>query len=298
MEITKQNGNIAFNETEHIYWNVLTGRVHISVTQLIHKYVQPFDKEFWSTYKALERLLTKEQFSFEKKQLLNTKRINISHFYDMYELTEDVILEEKQNVLDEWETKNKKSTDRGTLIHNKIENTFYQNETCKLQKFGLGGVFSCKKDYYELDLEKGVYPEFLIYYEDDDIALSGQIDLLIKDGNEFHIYDWKTNEEIKQKSYYNNFTKKYDTMKYPLSEIMDCNFMHYTVQLSLYGWMLKQLNPNYIIKSLNIVHYGHDDSVTDYSIDFLEKEINNLIIDYKKQLVKDEQKRKRTPFEY
>ena len=42
-------------------------------------------------------------------------------------------------------------------------------------------------------LEKGVYPEFMISYKSDDgiLRIAGQLDLLIKDGNDIYIYDYK-----------------------------------------------------------------------------------------------------------
>ena len=75
-KITKQNGNIAFEEEAHIYYDVTKPeQKFISVTTLIHSFTQPFDKEFWSAYKALEKLLPKEDWAIEKKSLLNMRRI-------------------------------------------------------------------------------------------------------------------------------------------------------------------------------------------------------------------------------
>ena len=39
-------------------------------------------------------------------------------------------------------------------------------------------------------------------------------------------------------------------MKYPLNNLDDSNFWHYSLQLSTYAWMLQKLNPNFIIKDL------------------------------------------------
>nr|DAU97083.1 MAG TPA: hypothetical protein [Bacteriophage sp.] len=35
---------------------------NINVTDLIHSFVAPFDKEFWSGVKALERLIPKDRW--------------------------------------------------------------------------------------------------------------------------------------------------------------------------------------------------------------------------------------------
>ena len=193
MKIDKQNGNVCYSDLEHIYWNSITDQKYVSVTTLIGKYEKPFDKEFWSMYKALEKTLTATQFKTQKKKLLDTKTINLDLLCSELDADKRSILIAQQDVLDEWEKTNKESTDRGTKIHSELENSYYKSPTCDLKKYNIGGVFTCKKDYYQLDLEKGVYPEFLIYRESEDgiLRLAGQIDLLIKDGNDIYIFDYK-----------------------------------------------------------------------------------------------------------
>ena len=47
---------------------------------------------------------------------------------------------------------------------------------------------------------------------------------------------WKwTNKEIKKRSFYDKNRKDVQHMKYPLNNIMDCNYWHYTLQLSTYA---------------------------------------------------------------
>jgi hypothetical protein len=77
MQIDKQNGNIAFNEENHRYWNVSDeNKKFISVTTLIEKFGQPFDKDFWSAYKALETLIPADSWKIEKKSLLASKKFD------------------------------------------------------------------------------------------------------------------------------------------------------------------------------------------------------------------------------
>ena len=193
MKIDKQNGTVAFNDQEHIYWNVNDNKRYVSVTTLIHRYTQEFDKEFWSSYKALEKLLPKKSWEIEKKSLLNTKKFN-KELLSLYDIDENDFNAVQQDILDAWDEENRKSCERGTKIHSEIENSFYDHPTdISLKKFGLGGKFECKKDYSELDLEHGVYPEYLIYRESDDgiLRIAGQVDLIIKSGNEITIVDHK-----------------------------------------------------------------------------------------------------------
>ena len=69
-----------------------------------------------------------------------------------------------------------------------------------MKKFGLGGKFIINtndslnnSNQSLLDIERGVFPEYMIYRKSDDgkFRLAGQIDLLIKDGNDIYIIDYK-----------------------------------------------------------------------------------------------------------
>lgn len=300
MKIDKQNGNVAFNNDEHCYWNVNDNEKYISVTTLIHRFTQPFDKEFWSAYKALEKLLPKDSWAIEKKSLLNTKQFNKT-LLELYNISENDFNKVQQGILDDWDNENRKSCERGTKIHEELENSFYKNSSdISLQKFGIGGKFECKKDYPELDLEYGVYPEYLIYRESDDgiLRIAGQVDLIVKSGNEITIIDHKTNKKIDQKSGYDTSTRSNAKMKYPLNNLMDCNFYHYTMQLSTYAWMLQKINPNFVIKDLILNHYDHNGNNTLYHCDYLKAEVERMLYFYKKEVISERQKAKRKRIEY
>lgn len=195
MKIDKQNGNVAFCDSEHKYWDVTNpDKKYVSVTTLIHSYAQDFDSEFWSKYKALERLIPEDAWKMEKKSILATHKIDDTLF-EIYNISKDEFNKVQQDILDEWETKKNESCKRGTAIHAELENSFYENSSRPktLKKLGLGGKFECKKNYSDLDLEKAVYPEYLISRDSNDgkLHIAGQIDILIKNGNEIIIGDWK-----------------------------------------------------------------------------------------------------------
>lgn len=300
MKIDKQNGNVAFNDESHTYWNVNDNKKYVSVTTLISKYEQEYDKEFWSAYKALEKLISKDSWAIEKKSLLNSKKFN-KEILETYDISELDFNKTQQDILDAWEEENRKSKERGTRIHSEIENSFYDNpKDISLQKFGLGGKFECKKDYSELDLEYGVYPEYLIYRESDDgiLRIAGQVDLIVKQGNEITIIDHKTNKKINQKSGFDSATKSSSKMKFPLNNLMDCNFYHYTLQLSTYAWMLQKINPNFVIKDLILNHYDHQGNNTLYHCEYLKDDVERMLKHYMKELVLEKQRNKRKRIEY
>lgn len=300
MIIDKQNGAVAYNDELHKYWNVNDNANYISVTTLIDKFTQPFDKDFWSAYKALEKLIPKENWKEEKKSILANKKIN-DELFSLYDIDTNTFNKYQQDILDEWDKTNRDSCTRGTAIHAALENEMYEaGKNVSLKKYGIGGKFECRKDYKELDLPYGVYPEYLISTQTKDgiLRVAGQIDLLVKNGNEITICDYKTNKEIKLKSGFNVNTRSNTKMYYPLNNLDDCNYYHYNMQLSTYAWMVQRLNPDFVIKDLILIHYDHEGNMKVYHLDYLKTEVERMLKYYKYLLIREKQKEKRKPIEY
>ena len=71
--VDKENDNVFFNDSEHVYLDKNNGEKYISATQLIHEYSNPFNAAFFSKYKALETLVDPDHFSLVKQGLLATQ---------------------------------------------------------------------------------------------------------------------------------------------------------------------------------------------------------------------------------
>lgn len=301
MKIDKRNGDVCFSEDTHTYFNVNDeNKRYISVTTLIGQYEQEFQKDFWSAYKALEKLLPKDAWNLEKKSLLASKKFN-KEILETYNISENDFNKAQQDILDEWDKNNREACERGTKIHSELENSFYKaGKNVTLQKFGIGGKFECRKDYTDLDLEYGVYPEYLIYRESADgiLKLAGQIDLIIKSGNDIILVDHKSNKKIDLKSGYDSKTKTTAKMKYPLNTLDDCNMSHYTMQLSTYAWMLQKINPDFVIKDLILNHYDHEGNNTLYHCEYRKDDVERMLYHYKKRLILEQQRSKRKRIEY
>ena len=301
MRIDKENGDLKFNEEKHYYWQEGSETPYISVTTLIDKFAQPFDKEFWSAYKALEKLVNPDIWKLERKNLLSTKRFD-KESLKLYDISENAFNAAQQDILDEWERTNRESQIRGTKIHAALENAVLGKPNgITFRKFGIGGKFICKgRDYHELDLPAGAYPEYLLGVEiqKDLFGLSGQIDLLLKQDNDITIVDYKSNKEIKMKSYFDSKTKTSQKMKYPLNTLDDVNYWHYTMQLSTYAWMLQRLHPEFNIKELILYHYDHNGNQTLYRLDYLKDEVDKMIKFYQTKLERDKQLDKYKVIEY
>lgn len=299
-KIDKENKDTIYSDEKHVYIDKNDNKPFISVTTLIHNYSQEFDEEFWSAYKALEALLSADDFAAPKRVLLTTKKFNLK-LVGKLGLDEVEFLKKQQSIKDEYARKREASCERGTAIHAMFENSFYNRNKFDFGKYGLydvKGDFECKKNYYELDLKNGVYPEFLISLTSRDgiLKLAGQIDLLIKKDFDIWIIDWKSNAKIVKESYYNKATKKREMMKYPLNNLQDTNYWHYCLQLSTYAYMLQQIEPRYNIKGLELVHIDHDDKQHDYDIPYLKDDVERMLKHYKKQIKIQEALDKDKPF--
>lgn len=283
IQVDKENDDVIYNDEKHLYLDKKTGSKYTSVTTLIHHYCQPFNENFWASYKACEYLLEPELWKYLKKDLLQTKV-----WRDSYLEEYDIDLTAFNNKVAEIKEGYKKNRDescrRGTALHAIREDMYSVPGNVEIKKYGLGGSFKTNAGNYKLDCDRGVYPEFLISYKFDDyLMISGQLDLLIKDGNDITIVDYKTNKKIDMKSYFDNSTKKSQKMKFPLNDIDDCNFYHYSMQLSVYSYLLQKINPKFKIKKLIIHHIDHDNNETEYECPYLKEEVERMLLHYRKE---------------
>ena len=107
-----------------------------------------------------------------------------------------------------------------------------------------------------------------------------------------------TNKKIETKSFFNTKTKSSVKMLYPLNNLDDVNYWHYAMQLSTYAWMMQQLNPEYEIEDLVLVHFDHEGHMTVYHMPYLKKEVGLMLGYFKKKTILDENKKKRQRIEY
>jgi len=149
-------------------------------------------------------------------------------------------------------------------------------------------------------LSEGIYPEHMVYLKS--AGICGQSDLVEVVNGQVHILDYKTNKKIETESYVNweGISKK---MTGPVSHLDDCNLNHYTLQLSIYMYMILKHNPNLIAGNVIIHHItfentGEDDygypitklddqgnpiikDIVAYELPYLKEEVHNIMAWYK-----------------
>lgn len=199
----------------------------ISVTTILHDYVEPFDEGYWLDVKSKE---------------FNLPTYKIKRC---------------------WEFLNKKGTLKGSIIHDYIENLFlnkvfrYPEEEI-INTFGFDPI---KKEYeitknhvhnfYNDSFDKliPIKPELVVF--DKDSLIGGMVDMLFYNikKQEFQIWDWKTNKSF---SYSEN-----RKMKGELFMLDDCDLEMYSLQLQLYKYIIEKYT-NIKLGNSYLVWFSHN----------------------------------------
>jgi hypothetical protein len=253
---------IIFNPENHSYQSVDDNNIEwISVTKLVSYFKNPFDAD-----------------AVAKKVSKNKK----SKWYGV----------EPKLIKEIWNNESKRATDLGTFYHNQRE-----ADLCSFASIERDGVTVPVFKPLESDkgtkiapsqkLEPGVYPEHMVYLRSKGIC--GQSDLVEVVNGKVNIIDYKTNKEIKTKSYV-NWEGISEKMSAPINNLDDCNFNHYALQLSIYMYIILKHNPKLNPGKIFIHHitfekegedkWGYPISKKDDNGDPIVKDVNVLLVPY------------------
>lgn len=247
-----QGVEIIFTEEDHSYTSIIDGReiVYVSGTTFLGKYFPPFDP----TGKITELCAKKQGISVQELKKL-------------------------------WKAKSDKACVFGTKIHETVEDYLlgreyrnsYDNQKEKIYfEYAKKVGEKLLKSLNIIGIEKIVFnPE---------LRIAGTIDLLgrSKKTGKYIIIDHKTNEKtIDESNKYNSFCLD------PISNVPDTSFGHYSLQLNLYSYLLK--DGGYVDKNAEFEYYLDHITVNGVKmikLPDLQKEIKLVINDYKKKLNK------------
>ena len=136
-----------------------------------------------------------------------------------------------------WANKRATACEVGTMIHNMKENALYSSTTLERPVISTAKVRLL--NYHTL--EDGIYPELKLWHHF--WLIAGRADICVIEtinGQRYmSIFDHKTNELKHESFQFRNGA--YKMMLPPLNGLMDCNMVHYTLQLSLYMYMAEYL---------------------------------------------------------
>lgn len=267
---------VNFTEEDHKYTG-RTGKNYVSTTTIVGKYKEDFDEEYWALYKAIEKIVTDkagtEYFQKEKKKIGGFEFV-IDHF--LPKIQTNGLLENTINeILNKWAEKRTKSQKDGTKYHKEREDKDNEAGVCEVS--GLKIIPFEDRDLN--NLVDGAYTEHVLWNEEHCIA--GQADKTYLDYKYIDVDDYKTCEEIPTESF-KHPKRGYKMMKHPVDNLMDCKLMHYTLQLSIYAWMLEQKcreqNRPREVRRLRLYHSKKDKYI---EVPYLKNEVEKLLKHYK-----------------
>lgn len=201
-----------------------------------------------------------------------------------------------QDVLAIWKAETDRALTLGSWYHDQREAQLLSCNTLQRSGVELPIIKPIEKDGIKISpnqiLKDGVYPEHLVYLNS--AKLCGQADRVEVVNGVVNIYDYKTNKEIKTEPYI-DWEGKRKTLKSPIDNVDDCSLMHYTLQLSIYMYMILKHNHHLKPGKLEIHHivfevesndeYGYPKTATDDRGEPIVKEVVPYSLDYKKKEV-------------
>jgi hypothetical protein len=226
---------VDYHDPSHRYF--LGSKTYLSATQLLEHFKNKFDKE-------------------ERSQYMEYRYGNDPQYWK-----------------DKWDGKRDRANHRGHTIHNQKEDFLYGRgyDSVDGQVYRVQNRNLLPLHYPYVNLPDGVYPELKLWRHDYQIA--GRADkVIIRTGEKpddltwedtpatvlwdlqqqkfngqfkgfrfMDIEDYKTNQRIRRESFYTKDPvtgeKLYRMMKGPLSHLMDCEMVHYSLQFSIYQFM-------------------------------------------------------------
>ena len=171
----------------------------------------------------------------------------------------------QRKIVKQW----KEAADHGTRVHKAIENYINNEPIPKTLLPDDRSKLARAREYIHHNDFKEIIAEVVVCSEK--YLLAGTIDaLIIKDGK-LYIIDWKTNKEIKTKAY-----KGRKGIHPRTKDLDDCHLVKYSLQLSLYAYIL-EVEYGFHIEKMYITHLLKDKYVEIEAIDYrkLMEEILN-----------------------
>jgi hypothetical protein len=263
----------------------------IYFTEAGHKYLSnDGDNIEWTSVTTLLELFTEE---FDERKVASKCSTGEGKTKKYIGLSVD-------DILDIWSKENKRATDLGSRYHYKKEKQLIDNPLQERE----GLVYPVyppimsgdKKLSIPQQLTEGIYAEHMMFLKSAKIC--GQSDRVEIIKNYIDVYDHKTNKKLEFEGFKNRLGVSKKMLRI-LKHLDDCNFIHYSLQLSIYMYMIRKHNYNLTPRHLKLEHvlfetksvdeygfpiYHLDDqgnpiikSITSHPVDYMEREAISII---------------------
>jgi ATP-dependent exoDNAse (exonuclease V) beta subunit len=240
-----RDARIVFDEAPHIYYIDGECEGYVSTTTFIHHFFGKFDADVVIA------------------NMRRGKKWNDKNKY--YGMSDD-------EIKDGWELNKVEACEAGTHLHKCIE-LFYNQEPIENNSIEYEMFKKFEEEHQHLTPYR---TEWEVFFEE--YKLAGSIDMIFKhaDGT-YSIYDWKRSKEIKKTNYFNKGL-------FPLNNLDDCNYIHYTLQLNIYKFILTHKYGLKIRDMYLVCLHPNQSSYKLYEVYDKHAEISNMLLERKNQL--------------
>ena len=249
-----------------------------------YKSADPNEKTKWT---SVTTLISQFKLPFDaERQAVKSSKNSRSKWFKMT----------PKDIIAAWKGESNRSTGLGTWYHNQREDDVNALDTITRDGVALQVIrpiiVDDVKQSPDQQLIPGIYPEHFMYLKS--AGICGQADRVEVVNGKVNIYDYKTNKEIKTQGF-KNWEGVVERMLSPLRHLDNCNLIHYSLQMSIYMYMILKHNPNLSVGKLALDHvtfeevrkdkYGYPVHKVDENGNPVVKEVKTLNISYMKSEV-------------
>ena len=244
-----RDDHIEFDEPTHVY-TIEGDNNYKSVTTWIHNFFPHFDAD-----KIIGKMRTGRNWGPENK------------YYGMTD----------EEIKDGWSQNGKEASELGTAMHLNIE--YYYNNLPYMPGFTDSKEYQLFQDYLQNHTQYKPYrTEWTVYSKK--YRLAGSIDMVYvdpEDPTKVIIADWKRSKEIK---YSNRWEKGYG----PLSDIDNCNYWHYCLQLNVYRMILEKYYNKQVTSMFLVILHPNQESYVKIMVPRIWKPIMGMLKSRKREI--------------
>ena len=270
--------NLVFEPIAHSYTNGDTGEVFTSATTLIGEYEKKFNTRYWAMFTALKNAhipvrMDKNEL-YITVQFIKT-HINTLYENKLYERLAENVKATWKAKTDKANKRGNKIHDYLEDTINESRGDVQAKDNSLITPLSIKGetstelvIFRTKHDLDKTDLQETypiIYKRLLMYIEGgctliaekriytSKYMVAGMIDVLVVRGKYFWIVDWKSNKD--EMKFTSGYYKKIlvdgewtrsdiwmptdDKMSVPIQGLAKCKGVKYSLQLSLYSFMME-----------------------------------------------------------
>lgn len=243
--------HIRYYDKDHTYVDTRTGEELVSCTTFIKRFKSEFNKGYWLNKKAKEYGITAEQLdsSWEQSRIVGATRGKMIH-----------------SIIEDSYANKEFPLEYSRYIQN-LETLDFINFHKSLEKLRI--MFeNFKEDHPNLIPIKS---ELVV--GDTDIKIAGQVDQVFFNTNDnaYYIVDWKNDKRIEA---YNQYNKKF---KKPISHLDDCEINKYSLQTSMYRYIIEKNTGIQIKDSVCVWLNYNNDNYEVFTLKYLHKELEDMI---------------------